>query len=291
MSTTVISGKIVSEHRRMKLKERVQSCLQKFGRTPCLAVVIVGDNKASHVYVRNKEKACADLGIRSIRIDLSANCSQLELNGQIAKLVYDQSVDGILVQLPLPPQLSDKIVAQMIPGEKDADGFTYLSLGQLMGDVSKVAPCTPAGVMALLEYYKVPIEGKHAVVVGRSLIVGKPMAQLLTRANATVTVCHSRSGDIRRFTRDADIVVVAAGKREFMGREDFKQGAVVIDVGIHGTGDGKSITGDVRYKELEGWASAATPVPGGVGPMTITMLLENTIELMEQRLSARGSNS
>ena len=284
IETKLISGKVVSEHLRGKIKDKILQLTSTFGRPPCLAVIIVGDNKASHVYVKNKEKACADVGMKSIRIDLPADCTQAQLEKVLLSQSQDSGVDGILVQLPLPKHLSESRISDLIPADKDADGFTCVSLGRLMADKTKVAPCTPAGVIELLKFYGIETEGKEAVVVGRSLIVGKPMAQLLIRENATVIQCHSKTTDLSRYTKKADIVVVAAGKREFLGKDDFKKNSVVIDVGIHGSGDGKSITGDVRYQELVGWVKAVTPVPGGVGPMTITMLLQNTLELMEQRL-------
>jgi methylenetetrahydrofolate dehydrogenase (NADP+)/methenyltetrahydrofolate cyclohydrolase len=280
----VLDGKVVSLARREKLKPRVQAFVQKAGRAPHLVVVLVGDLTASQVYVRNKEKACEDVGMKSTRIDLAKTTTQEELNQCLDKLNSDDSVDAVLVQLPLPTHLKAEDVLLRLRPDKDADGLTYFSLGLLWGGHGKIAPCTPKGVMRILEHYNIPVEGKKAVVVGRSNIVGKPMAYLLTEANATVTVCHSRTPNISEVTRTADIVVVAAGKRHLLGREDFKKDSVVIDVGMHGTGEGKSgLAGDVRFSELKDWVYAATPVPGGVGPMTITILLENAVTLAEQR--------
>ena len=281
----ILDGKLVSKVRREKLLPRIAAFAKAAGRPPHLVVVLVGDLTASQVYVRNKEKSCADLGLRSTRIDLPGTVTQAELNACIDKLNVDPGVDGVLVQLPLPAHLnSDEILLRLSP-DKDADGLTYASLGLLWGGRGQISPCTPKGVMSILEHYQIPVAGKRAVVVGRSNIVGKPMAHLLTEANATVTVCHSRTPSVSEHTRQADIVVVAAGRRHLLGREDFKAGAVVIDVGMHGTGDGKSgLAGDVRFSELESWVLAATPVPGGVGPMTITTLLENTVTLAEQRM-------
>lgn len=279
----VLDGKAVSLARREALKPRVQKFTEKVGRAPHLAVVLVGDVVASQVYVRNKVKACEDVGMRSTRIDRPASTTQTELNEILDQLNADDAVDGILVQLPLPAGLDEDEINRRLVAEKDSDGFTFQTLGHLWAGQKLVAPCTPQGVMSILEHYKIPVEGKNAVVVGRSMIVGKPMAHLLLEANATVTICHSRTRDLRSFTSQGDIVVVAAGKRHLLGREDFKSGAVVIDVGMHGSGEGKGLAGDVRFSELEGWVSAATPVPGGVGPMTITTLLENTVWLAERR--------
>lgn len=286
-NTLLIDGRTVSQALRREVAVKASAFKEKHGRSPCLAVILVGDVKASHVYVRNKEKACAEAGIESIRIDLPADLSQATLDETLRKLNTDPKVDGILVQLPLPPQISSERVQAVLSSEKDADGFTYGSLGYFFAGRKIVAPCTPAGVMELLKFYNIPVKGKHAVVVGRSLIVGKPMAQLLLEADATVTVCHSRTPNIAEMTRQGDIVVAAAGQRHLFGKEHFKKGAVVIDVGIHGSGTGTGVTGDVRSEELQGWASALTPVPGGVGPMTIALLLQNTIALAERRMGAR----
>lgn len=280
----ILDGKVVSQARREALKPRVERFLKEKGRTPHLVVVLIGDNTASQVYVRNKVKACESIGMKSSKIEKPANFTQAELNQLVKDLNNDDAVDGILVQLPLPKGLSEQSILEIMSPAKDSDGFTYQALGYLWAGHPFVAPCTPQGVMSILDYYKIFVAGKRAVVVGRSNIVGKPMAHLLTEANATVTVCHSKTTNIREHTLAADIVVVAAGKKHLLGKDDFKKGAVVIDVGMHGAGDGSSgLAGDVRFDELEGWASAATPVPGGVGPMTITTLLENTITLAEKR--------
>lgn len=280
----LLDGKLVSQVRREALKPKVEEFRQKFGRAPHLVVVLVGDLTASQVYVRNKEKACELVGIRSTKVALGGKASEAELLAKIDQLNGDSSVDAVLVQLPLPKQIRESEVLRRLSPAKDADGLTYSSLGLLWGGVGKIAPCTPKGVMRILEHYRIAVAGKRAVVVGRSNIVGKPMAYLLTEANATVTVCHSKTPTVREHTREADIVVVAAGHRHLLGREDFKQGAVVIDVGMHGAGEGKvGLAGDVRFSELDGWVQAATPVPGGVGPMTIAILLENTLELAQAR--------
>ena len=279
----ILDGKAVSHARREALKPRIQEFARKVGRAPHLVVVLVGNVVASQVYVRNKVKSCEAVGMKSTRIDLPETTDQKTLNDILDQLNADDGVDGVLVQLPLPQGLDEDEINRRLLAEKDSDGFTFETLGHLWAGQKLVAPCTPQGVMSILEHYQLSVAGKHAVVVGRSMIVGKPMAHLLLEANATVTICHSRTKDLAAMTRQGDIVVVAAGQKHLLGREDFKEGAVVIDVGMHGSGEGKGLAGDVRFSELEGWASAATPVPGGVGPMTITTLLENTVWLAERR--------
>jgi methylenetetrahydrofolate dehydrogenase (NADP+)/methenyltetrahydrofolate cyclohydrolase len=279
----ILDGKQVSRDRREKLKSRVAAFTQKAGRAPHLVVVLIGENPASQVYVRNKIKACENVGMKSTKYEYPT-MQPRELDELIAKLNADTLVDGVLVQLPLPKPLHEDQVNEHLSASKDADGLTYPSMGYLFGGKPWVASCTPAGVISILQYYKIPIEGKHAVVVGRSQIVGKPMAQLLLAQNATVTICHSKTQNLSEITKLGDIVVVAAGKARMLGKNDFKKGAVIVDVGIHGTGTGGDIVGDVRFEELDGWAAAATPVPGGVGPMTITTLLENTVTLAEKRV-------
>lgn len=285
--TLLLDGKLVSQTRREALKPRIQAFEKKVGRKPHLVVVLVGDNVASQVYVRNKEKSCEALGIRSTRINLASQTSQAELNQEIERLNLDDGVDGILVQLPLPSQLDEHQVLEIISPTKDVDAFSYQAMGYLWSGRPFVAPCTPSGVMSILQHFKIDVAGMNVVVVGRSNIVGKPMAHLLTEANATVTVCHSKTKNLRAFTTQADLVVVAAGKKHLLGKDDFKKDAIVIDVGMHGSGEGQKVTGDVRVDELQGWAKAVTPVPGGVGPMTITTLLENTVILAERRKTKR----
>ncbi|MEZ0392046.1 MAG: bifunctional 5,10-methylenetetrahydrofolate dehydrogenase/5,10-methenyltetrahydrofolate cyclohydrolase [Pseudobdellovibrionaceae bacterium] len=280
----ILDGKLVSKARREALKPRIQAFQAKAGRPPHLVVVLVGQNLASQVYVRNKIKACESVGMLSTKIELPENLNQQALEDTIRKLNETENVDGILVQLPLPKGLKEEPILELLSPAKDADGFTFQSLGYLWGGKPFVAPCTPAGVMSILEHYQIKPAGMKAVVVGRSNIVGKPMAHLLTMADATVTLCHSKTKNLREYTLQADLVVVAAGRKHLLGKEDFKKDAIVIDVGMHGSGEGQGVTGDVRFEELEGWASAATPVPGGVGPMTITTLLENTVTLAEKRL-------
>jgi methylenetetrahydrofolate dehydrogenase (NADP+) / methenyltetrahydrofolate cyclohydrolase len=287
-----LSGTDVAKHRQTELRRRIENFSQKAKRKPGLAVIIVGQDPASQVYVRNKVKTSVSLGLESFHFELPASVTQSELVEKVRELNRDPRVDGILVQLPIPKHISQEAVLDAILPEKDPDGLTFGNLGLLVAGRKRVAPCTPWGVMAILEHYKVSLAGKHAVVVGRSNIVGKPMAQLLLDANATVTVCHRYTKDLASVTAQGDVVVVAAGQPRFLGREAFKKGAVVIDVGIHRpeTGDfaGK-LCGDVRFEELDGWAEAATPVPGGVGPMTIQMLMENTVRLAELALGDRVS--
>ncbi len=280
----LLDGKLVSNAVRDSLVPTVQDFQKQAARPPHLVVVIVGDDPASHVYVKNKHLACQKVGIQSTILSLPENTQQEDLNKVIDRLNEDDAVDGVLVQLPLPKQLSKDQVLRRLSVDKDVDGFTYESLGNFYAGHTVVSPCTPAGIMKIFEHYQIPVQGKHVVVVGRSNIVGKPMATMLTEANATVTVCHSKTKNMQEFTRIADIVVIAVGKARMFGKEDFKKDAVIIDVGMHGTGAGK-LCGDVRTEELEGWAHAITPVPGGVGPMTIAMLLDNTCKLAMRRLA------
>ncbi len=284
-----LDGKIVAEACRKQIKSKAEQFQRQNGRPVGLAVCIVGEDPASQVYVANKLKACEEVGFYSVEKKLPASISVSELKKIITDLNQDNKIDGILVQLPLPKSLSSKEVLNWVAPEKDADCLTAANLGRLWSGEPWSIPCTPYGVMKILEHYKIQAAGKRAVVVGRSNIVGKPMAHLLTEANATVTVCHSKTPNTREHTSQADIVVVAAGQPRFLGKEDFKKGSVVIDVGMHRSNEnGKTkLFGDVRFEELEGHVSAATPVPGGVGPMTITMLLENTLRLAE--LKIRGN--
>lgn len=280
----VLDGNEVSRARREALKMRISDFEKKAGVRPGLAVVLVGDDPASQVYVGGKEKACEQTGIASYRFNLPATTTQKELDDLLVRLNEDRKVHGILVQFPLPGKLEKEPVLRRINPSKDADGLSAENLGLLWGGCPRVAPCTPSGVMSILEHYGITIAGKRAVVVGRSHLVGLPMAQLLQMSDATVTICHSKTRDIRAHLREADIAVIAAGKPRLFGKDDFKKGAVVVDVGIHRLDppvNGKKLCGDVRFEELEGWAAAATPVPGGVGPMTITTLLENTVRLAE----------
>jgi len=279
-----MSGTEVAKVRQEALKEQINAFVAKRGRKPGLAVIIVGRDPASQVYVRNKVKTTVALGMESFHFELPENTDEADLLKKIEELNRDRTVDGILVQLPLPKHLDSTRVLETIRPEKDPDGLTVGNLGLLFAGRKRVAPCTPWGVMAILKHYNIEVAGRHAVVIGRSNIVGKPMAQLLLEANATVTICHSKTRDLAPITRQGDIVVAAAGQCRFVGREHIREGAVVVDVGIHRPESGDfagKLCGDVRYEELENWASAATPVPGGVGPMTIQMLMENTVHLAE----------
>lgn len=279
----ILDGRQVSENRRNALKTKVTAFKARFGSEPHLVVLLVGSDAASQVYVRNKIKACESVGIRSTKIELPESTPQEALNATVEKLGKDDGIDGILVQLPLPKGLHEAPFLEKMPPEKDVDCFTFEALGKLWAGKPLVYPCTPKGVMSILEHYQISVAGLNVVVVGRSQIVGKPMAHLLTEANATVTVCHSKTKDLSRWTREADLVVVAAGKKGLLGKEDFKKDAVIIDVGMHGSGSDGKLSGDVRPEGLDGWVKAFTPVPGGVGPMTITTLLENTLQLAQFR--------
>lgn len=283
----ILNGKEVAKEVRAALIPRIATFAAKEGRPPHLSVIIVGDDGASHIYVRNKKIACESVGISSTIHALPAKTTQQELNRKIESLNQDDAIDGILVQFPLPARLSADEVLRLVAPDKDADGLTYASLGFFFAGKPYVKPCTPEGVMTILKHYHISVEGMKAVVVGRSNIVGKPMAQLLMEANATVTLCHSRTKNLSEHTREADIVVVAAGKAHLLGKSDFKKDAIVIDVGIHRQKDGKGLCGDTRFEELDGWVKAATPVPGGVGPMTIATLLQNTCLLAEKRAGLR----
>lgn len=278
----VLDGVAVSKNIRESLKKRIDLFKKKSGRAPGLSVILVGDNSASHIYVRNKEKACEEVGIISTRHDLPSDTSFERLSKLIQKINNDKNVDGLLIQLPLPSHLDANKIIEIVDPRKDVDCLTHENMGMLFGGKPRVRTCTPYGVMKILEHYKIPISGKNAVVIGRSNIVGKPMSVLLLDAGATVTICHSKTIDLPAVTREADILVVAVGRAGMIGRGDVKKDAVVIDVGINRLPDGK-ICGDVRFEELKGWAAAATPVPRGVGPMTITMLLENTLTLAEMK--------
>ena len=272
----IINGKIASQHLRAELAEDIASIKSNFNITPGLAVIMVGDNPASAVYVRNKHKACSEVGIKSYQIELPEQTSEEELLAKINELNHDDAIHGILVQLPLPNHIDENKIINQISPDKDVDAFHPANVGRIMiGDYSFL-PCTPAGIMQLLQFYGIEVNGKRCVVVGRSNIVGKPMAMLLLERNGTVTVCHSRTKNLAEITKEADILVIAVGKANFLKADMVKSGAVVIDVGINRLPDG-SLTGDVDFEAVLNVASYITPVPGGVGPMTITMLLKNTL--------------
>jgi len=279
MSAVIIDGKATSAKLRGEVYDKVKK-LGEMGIKAGLAVVIVGDDPASRTYVNNKKKACAECGIYSEEYALPAETTEEELLAKLEEIKANNKIHGILVQLPLPKHINEQSVIDAIPPEKDVDAFHPANTGKIMIGDYDFLPCTPAGVMKMLEYENISVSGKECVVIGRSNIVGKPMAMLLLHANGTVTVCHSRTRDLAEVTRRADILVVAIGKADFVTADMVKPGAVVIDVGMNRKADGK-LTGDVDFESVSEVASAITPVPGGVGVMTITMLLENTLKAAE----------
>ena len=286
MTAHILDGNALSASVRGQLAEDA-AALTARGVQPCLAVILVGADPASAVYVRNKVAACEKAGIRSLRFDYPQDADPDTVLARIAELNADPSVHGILVQLPLPPQFDEAAVLEAISVTKDVDGFHAENVGRLSQGQEAFFPCTPHGVMKMLEAAEVPVKGAHAVVIGRSNIVGKPMAMLLLRAGATVTVCHSQTRDLAEHTRRADILVAAVGRPGFVTGDMVRPGAVVIDVGINRVDDpsvpkGYRLVGDVAYGPVAEKAAAITPVPGGVGPMTIAMLMANTLQAMKQ---------
>jgi methylenetetrahydrofolate dehydrogenase (NADP+)/methenyltetrahydrofolate cyclohydrolase len=279
MTAKLIDGNALSRQIRADVAQRV-AALTALGHKPGLAVILVGEDPASQIYVRNKVKACQDAGVHSVLERYDTNLQQTQLLARIAALNSDPAVDGILVQLPLPRQIDPHQVIAAIDPRKDVDGFSVLSAGQLASGLPGFRPCTPHGCMKLIESTGVKLRGAHAVVIGRSNTVGKPMALMLLQANATVTVCHSATTDLAHLTRQADVVVAAVGKRNTLTAAMVKPGAIVIDVGMNRDETGK-LCGDADFAGVSQVASAITPVPGGVGPMTITMLLVNTVEAAE----------
>lgn len=279
---TIMDGKALSLKLKEQMKQRIAQLKQQ-GINPKLVVVLVGDNSASQVYVRNKHKSCGEVGIESEVITMPEQTTQQELLEVVERLNQDETVDGILVQLPLPKQIDEKTVLRSILPEKDVDGFHPVNVGLLSIGDECFAPATPSGIIAMFQEYGIDIAGKNCVVIGRSNIVGKPMAALLLKNNATVTICHSKTEDLASYTRRADVVIVATGRRHTLTAEMVKEGAVVVDVGMNRNEQGK-LCGDVDYEEVKEKASFITPVPGGVGPMTITELLENTIQAAQRQL-------
>ena len=282
----IIDGKKISAAARAEIAERARRLTEKTGVVPGLAVVIVGEDPASKVYVRNKKKACEEAGFYSVVVELPAETSQEELLARLEELKADPRIHGILVQLPLPAHIDPDAVIAAIPPEKDVDAFHPENVGHIMIGDYRFLPCTPAGVMKMLEYEGIEVSGKECVVIGRSNIVGKPMAMLLLQANGTVTICHSRTRNLAEVTRRADVLVSAVGKAGFVTADMVKDGAVVIDVGMNRNAEGK-LCGDVDFAAVSEKASAITPVPGGVGVMTITMLLENTVRAAETAAGVR----
>ncbi len=274
----IIDGKELAKEIRLKLKEKVE----KEGISPKLAVILCGDDEASKVYVRNKSRACEEVGIQFTEYKLSAETKQEELLELIDKLNKDDEVDGILLQSPLPKGLDIQEAFNRIDSSKDVDGFNPYNVGKLTIGQDGFIPCTPYGIMKMFEKYNIDLEGKKAVIVGRSNIVGKPMAQCLLSKNATVTICHSRTKDLKKEIKEADIVIAAIGKRGVITADMIKDGAVVIDVGMNRNEEGK-LCGDIDFEEVSKKASYITPVPGGVGPMTIAMLMNNVIKAYENR--------
>ena len=271
----IIDGKAVSSAVKEDVSKKVAQ-LKEQGINPCLAVIIVGNNPASRTYVNNKKKACEATGIISREIALDESATTEELLKIVDELNNDSSVNGILCQLPVPKHIDKRKILAAISPDKDVDAFHAVNVGKLVQGIQSFQPCTPAGVIKMLEYYNIPIEGKNCVVIGRSDIVGKPMAILLMQKNGTVTVCHSKTKNLKEITGRADILVATVGKPYFVSADMVKEGAVVIDVGINRNEEGK-LCGDVIFDEVEKKASYITPVPGGVGPMTVSMLLENTV--------------
>ena len=288
-SGQILDGKTLAQKIQQALKTEIQTLQPQIGRSPGLAVLMVGDNPASAVYVRNKEKACEKIGMRSFGKHFPAQTSQEELTAVIQELNEDPNVDGILVQLPLPKHLDSVALLHTIAPEKDADGLHPVNLGHLIRGETGLRSCTPAGVMALLAEYNIDVAGKNAIVIGRSILVGKPLALMLLEKNATVTIAHSRTQNLAELTRQADIVVGAVGQPEMITADMVKPGAIVIDVGINRVVDGSGkarLVGDVDFAGVAPIASYITPVPGGIGPMTIAILLQNTVLSYKSHLPA-----
>ena len=275
----IMDGKLVSQSVKDKIRDRA-AALKAEGKEITLAVIIVGDDPASRVYVNNKKKACEYVGFRSLEYALPAETTQEELISLIRELNGREDVNGILCQLPVPKHIDDKAVIAAIDVKKDVDAFSSVNVGQIMIGDYDFLPCTPAGVMEILHYYQIPVDGKNCVVIGRSNIVGKPMAMLLLHENGTVTITHSRTKDLAAFTQNADILVAAVGKAKFVTADMVKEGAVIVDVGMNRDENGK-LCGDVDFDSVKEKCSYITPVPGGVGPMTIAMLMQNTLKAFE----------
>ncbi len=283
---TVIDGKAVSAAVKDEVRDQVAE-LSKSGEVPCLAVVLVGDDPASKVYVRNKKRACEYCGIKSLEYILDKTVSEKELSDLIETLNNEPTVHGILVQLPLPPHINEQNIINAISEHKDVDAFHPANVGRLMTGNPNFLPCTPAGVMEMLKKYNIETAGKDCVIIGRSNIVGKPMAMLMLAANSTVTICHSKTENLKEKCLCADILIAAIGRAKFVTADMVREGAVVIDVGINRTEDGK-LCGDVDFEEVSKKASYITPVPGGVGPMTIATLMKNTLTAFKLRKTNGG---
>lgn len=274
--SVVIDGKATAAKIRASVKNDCDKIFAMHGKRPKLAIVLVGDNPASQIYVASKELACAEVGMESVVVRLPENSDQNTVEKTVSELCLDETINGVMVQLPLPKTLNEKPVLELIPFEKDVDGLTSANAGRLFHGEKCLVPCTPKGVIALLKEYDIPLSGKNAVIIGRSNLVGKPLSILLLNENCTVTVCHSKTERLSDFTKKADILVVAIGKDRFVKSDMVKPDAVVIDVGINRTEGG--LHGDVDYQSVKEIVGYITPVPGGVGPMTVAMLLQNTVE-------------
>lgn len=283
MAAIIIDGKEIAKKKRLEIADQVQE-LKKQGITPGLAVILVGDNQASRTYVNSKQKTAKELGMHNVLIEYPVSITEQELLAKIDELNNDEAIHGILVQLPLPGHISEKKLIEAISPEKDVDGFHPINIGRMMTGQDAFLPCTPYGVMVMMEDIGIDLSGKHVVVVGRSNIVGKPAGQLFLNENATVTYCHSRTKDLKEHTKQADVIVAAVGKAGLITEDHIKPGAVVIDVGMNRNDAGK-LCGDVAFEEVKEKAGYITPVPGGVGPMTIAMLMYNTLKSAKNQMS------
>ena len=273
----IIDGKEVSKFIRNKVREKTLTIQEKYGKTPTLAVLLVGNNPASEIYVNNKVKACSKVGITSIVERMDDSSSQEKVENKLKELIADKNINAIIVQLPLPKKYDQEKIIALIPENKDVDGLTKPNIANLVTNQKGIVPCTPKGVVDLLKYYNIEIEGKRAAIIGRSMLVGKPLFNLLTNYNATVTLCHSKTKNLDIITRESDIVVCALGKPFFLKENMIKEGTVVIDVGINRLEDGR-VVGDADFDNLQEKAAYITPVPGGCGPMTVAELLDNTVD-------------
>lgn len=273
---TIIDGTLVSNTIKENIKEDVSKIIKKYGKAPTLAVVLVGSNPASLIYVRNKIKACNKVGINSIQVILDETASEEEIKNEVIKLANNPDVNGILVQLPLPKGINKENIIELIPENKDVDGLTKKNVAKLVLNEDGIVPCTPSGVVDLLKYYNIKISGKKVAIIGRSMLVGKPLSLLLTNLDATVTLCHSKTSNIEEITKNSDIIVCALGKPQFLKNNMVSENAVIIDVGINRIED--KIVGDADFENIFNKVSYITPVPGGCGPMTVAELLNNTIK-------------
>ncbi len=273
---TIIDGKLVSNTIKENIKEEVSKIIEKYGKAPTLAVVLVGSNPASLIYVRNKIKACNKVGINSIQVILDEKVSEEEIKKEIIKLANNPDVNGILVQLPLPNEINKESIIELIPEDKDVDGLTKKNVAKLVLNEGGIIPCTPSGVVDLLKYYNIETSGKRVAIIGRSMLVGKPLSLLLTNLDATVTLCHSKTKNIEEITKNSDIIVCALGKPRFLKDNMVSKNAIIIDVGINRIED--KIVGDADFENIFDKVSYITPVPGGCGPMTVAELLNNTVK-------------